>query len=915
MRDALTVGINTYAHLPELKTPANDADAIACLLEKYGSFRVQRLPEVIRGERPAVARKTPVSVAELEAALIRLFKPSGANSPHTALFYFSGHGIQRNAGIRDGYLALSESQPDVGIPGLSLFWLRRLLQESPVRQRIVILDCCHSGELLTFLDGDPGARSGTDRMFMVACREYEFAYESIRGRHSVLTQAVLDGLDPRTSSTGRVTNYGLTSRVSGAMGQQIQQPLFENSGGEIVLTSSGIQLPPQPDHRSERCPYPGLAPFDVDHADVFFGREALTRQLVDQVIAHPCVTVVGPSGCGKSSLLRAGFIAQMRQGQAFPGSDSWRVRLMRPGDCPLKQLAAAFVDVDSAGLERAEQLRRAETFLQDGGPGLTQLLRGNVLMDSATGLGPRPRFVLVIDQFEDLFTQGHAIERHNSHRQSKGQDLIEAIAYALREAHDCFRVVIGLRADFLDPCLRNTALAAVMPSGLLQIPPLTYEQLKGAILKPAQQVDLHCDPCLVYALLFDIAGTPGELALLQGILQQLWKQRQHNRVTQGMYTSLGGVHGIFQAHASRVIDALSPLHQAAAVQIFLALTQLGNGTEDTRRRVLKSTLFQLSPSTQVLKETLEVLVNKSLVVTGCPALAVSDHSQLGRDAVRCDAAIGSGETLDVAHDVLIRRWPWLQDWLTRHRDQLKQQRRLEDATIEWHCMGQPKSAEYLLQGRHLQSAETFLRQTNYRPALVVRQYVAVSRAVAKRSRWERRQLQFALPSLVIMALMAGGTQYFRLHGHPALEGQGQQAAAMAVGTAASADTASPSDSPDQGGGEVQAAAEANQIAIASADGTIRLWRLSQKPPQRRMSSPTYSLIARSPARFTKQSSVSNLAFSPDGSALAAVTPLTSDRALVRVWSTETGVLLQEQEMDAKANGPAGSGYHQLLPFP
>ncbi|MFM7427141.1 MAG: caspase domain-containing protein, partial [Elainella sp.] len=168
---ALVVGINTYQYLPSLKAPAQDAEAIAQQLHQYGEFRVHRLPEVIQEGKPQIGRKTSVTLRELETALINLFKPKGSNVPQTAVFYFSGHGIQREAGIQEGYLALSDSNPEQGFYGLSLFWLRRLLQESPVRQRIIWLDCCHSGELLNFLEADPGAHPGTDRLFMAASRE------------------------------------------------------------------------------------------------------------------------------------------------------------------------------------------------------------------------------------------------------------------------------------------------------------------------------------------------------------------------------------------------------------------------------------------------------------------------------------------------------------------------------------------------------------------------------------------------------------------------------------------------------------------------------------------------------------------------------------------------------------------------
>lgn len=250
-RDAVVVGINFYQYLPSLNAPASDAEAIAQRLQTNGEFRVARLPEIIQSNQPRVGRKTPVTLRELEAALVRLFKPPGTNIPQTALFYFSGHGLQKQAGIREGYLALSDSHPDMGFYGLSLFWLRRLLQESPVRQQIVLLDCCHSGELLHFLDADPGSQPGTDRLLMAASREYESAYESLESKYSVFTQALLTGLNPSGKPSKIVTNYSLTNWVSQKLKGELQQPLFDNSGSEIILTRhqnvpSSLPLPPPP---------------------------------------------------------------------------------------------------------------------------------------------------------------------------------------------------------------------------------------------------------------------------------------------------------------------------------------------------------------------------------------------------------------------------------------------------------------------------------------------------------------------------------------------------------------------------------------------------------------------------------------------------------------------------------------------
>ena len=486
-RDALVVGINTYKSLPSLKAPARDAEAIAQQFHLYGEFRVHRLPEVIQEGKPQIGQKTAITLRELETALINLFKPKGKTIPQTAIFYFSGHGIQRDAGIQEGYLALSDSNPEKGIFGLSLFWLRRLLQESPVRQRIVILDCCNSGELLNFLEADPGARPGTDRLFMAAAREYETAYESIESPYSVFTQAILTGLDPRRTESGIVTNHSLTNWVSHNLKGEIQQPLFESSGSEIILTRSGSGQPfvPQPVQASASCPYRGLECFNADHADYFFGREELTTALLEKVQRDRFVAVVGASGIGKSSLVRAGLLAHLKQ------RSQWQIKLLTPTDRPLRSLANAFVDPDANQLDRADQLRRAESFLQDNGKGLVQLVQAS--LPAASTLTERPRMLLVLDQFEEVFTLSRGLRA-----EQERQQFFSCLLQALELASGTLSIVIVLRSDFQSKCATYEGFAEQIDRHCITVNPLKYEQIKSTILKPAQKAGLVCEPSLVY---------------------------------------------------------------------------------------------------------------------------------------------------------------------------------------------------------------------------------------------------------------------------------------------------------------------------------------------------------------------------------------------------------------------------------
>ena len=151
-RDALIIGINSYDRLKSLKSPSEDAEAIAQLLEQYGEFRVKRFPAIKDKEtgQSKVGQTTKVSLTQLEEALIQLFNPKGESISETALLFFSGHGLRKDRGITEGFLASSDVNTSVGHWGLSLQWLRRLLQASLVRQQIIWLDCCYSGELLNF---------------------------------------------------------------------------------------------------------------------------------------------------------------------------------------------------------------------------------------------------------------------------------------------------------------------------------------------------------------------------------------------------------------------------------------------------------------------------------------------------------------------------------------------------------------------------------------------------------------------------------------------------------------------------------------------------------------------------------------------------------------------------------------------
>lgn len=791
-RDALVVGINQYQALPVLSASAADAEAVAARLQSQGEFRVQRMPEVIKNKRAVVGQRRGVTAQMLEDALVKLFKPKGKSIPTTALFYFSGHGLQREAGIQEGYLVTSDTNPSQGNFGISLDWLRRLLQSSPVRQVVVILDCCHSGGLMSFREADPGARQGVDRLFMAASREYESAYEALEGQNSVFTKALISGLNPYEQQGGKVSNYNLTDYISQQLRGELQQPLFESSGSEIVLTRvSGLKAafsktPISTLARLKQmslgfCPYRGLSPFDEAHADYFFGRDALVDELLNKVDSSNFCALVGASSSGKTSLLRAGLMHHLRRGDRIPGSDSWQIKLITPTRQPIKAIAAAFVSAKADSIQRAEQMHQAERLLRaHEGSGLAQIIRAALMKPGETSIPSLSKLWLIVDQFEELFAS-EASGAVPLEEQQEKQRFIRCLLQALADPSIPLGLVIGLRADAGDCLLDYPELKALVESNTVLVTPMSHEQIKEVVQKPAKKMGLEIDENLLYTLMIDTSGAPGELALLQQTLLELWRARSNNlygglshtpTLTMDSYMALGGVKNVLTTRATEVYRSLSEEMQEAARRIFLAVCELGEGREDHRRRAFRSELINERFPAEVIDYTLDKLSAERLVVVSQATLSTDCCAEQGTQipaaiwqtqkddtsplktwflnnlSSASTPLLGSPRTVEIVHDSLVNDWDLLRSWLTESRSVLRQQRRLERSAWEWAERQRPKSAEYLLGGAQLQDAIAFTQLHRNELSDLSQEFVATSRRIQSR-------LKFRTSMLIPIALIAG----------------------------------------------------------------------------------------------------------------------------------------------------------------
>jgi energy-coupling factor transporter ATP-binding protein EcfA2 len=420
----------------------------------------------------------------------------------------------------------------------------------------------------------------------------------------------------------------------------------------------------QPKKFDGRCPYKGLDVFEEEDAELFFGRERLVHELTGRVKESRTVFITGPSGSGKSSLVRAGLIHALKQGK-IKSSDRWLYETMKPGREPIKDLALAFSRLKSPELE--------DYFLTHSNE--TDIL--NKCAESVLSSRKDQRFLLFIDQFEEIFTQINSEEERVA--------FINMLAHAGTIENGRVMVLFAMRSDFVSNCATYPLLNELLSQEFRQIGAMQPDELVSAIALPARHVGLPVEHELIAQIINDMRGEPDALPLMQFALKDLFDAKQAAggviALTLKDYLQHGGIHKSLERHADATFAKLSESEQELTRSIFSGLIEIGRGTQDTKRTALFDELIPANTKAEEVEVIVRKLADARLIIT---------DEQAGKD------------TVTISHEKLIEAWPWLKKLVNENRDAIALQNEIASDGKEWG--DHQRDPSYLYTGARLANA-------------------------------------------------------------------------------------------------------------------------------------------------------------------------------------------------------------------
>jgi hypothetical protein len=598
---AFIIGIDAYDKVPPLQTAVADARQLAAVLGQQQHFLVH----------PALLDATADDIR----TLLQRTLPEQVGKDDRVFFYFAGHGTAADGDDGPaGFILPADADPTDETTLIPMADLQAALNALPCRHLLLVLDCCFSGafkwssqhrdigrimpkkiykERFDRFIVDPAwqviTSAAYDQKALDVLHGNEIGARGIttsadQAQHSPFAKALFEGLsgkadarlDPTGEGDGVITATELYSYIRDQVepatideGQRLRQtprffPLQKHDKGEFIFLKPNhrLNLPPIP----KRSPYKGLAPFDEEDQELFYGRDRAIRELLTRAEHCKLLVVTGASGTGKSSVVKAGLLPVLR-------AEGFQIlKVMRPGARPLAELDKVLAEADTAPAA--------------------------------------PRVILVIDQFEELITRCP----DPGERQA-----FDARLGRLLDDDRIHRLILTVRADF-EPQLNTGALQAAWMAGRCTAEPFSLDELEDVIVMPTMQEVLIFDPPdLVEEIMAEVVRAPGAVPLLSCTLSELYEAyrtggRQDRALRKEDYDRLGGLAGVLLGKADTLHESLTAPEQDAMRKIMLRMVSVEEDLEGKRVPVDELAYSDLPKA--LVDKVVERLVDARLIVKG-----------------------------------------------------------------------------------------------------------------------------------------------------------------------------------------------------------------------------------------------------------------------------------------------------------
>ena len=358
------------------------------------------------------------------------------------------------------------------------------------------------------------------------------------------------------------------------------------------------------------------------------------------------------------------------------------------------------------------------------------------------------KLVLAVDQFEETFTACRDEEERTG--------FVAELVRLSRHPDGAHTVVLAIRADHYEHCAAYPELSKLLAANHVLVTPMRPEELRRAIERPAVRAGLRVEPGLTDALVSDVEEKPGALPLLSTALLELWQQRDGRTLRHAAYEHTGGVGGAVARLAEEAFGELDAQGREVARAALVRLAVEGAAGAVEPRRVPLAEL-ETDRSEEVTR-VIELFTDRRLLTL-------------------------SSETVEVAHEALLREWPRLREWIEEDRAGLRIRRSITAAAEEWRDLGY--DADMLFRGARLTEADEWREGHELALNEFERTFLDASdqRRVGEQ-RARRRRLRLAFAGLI--AALAAITAVAIVALYQGREAERQRDIAVSRGIAASA---------------------------------------------------------------------------------------------------------------------------------